>query len=297
MPALSTRNSTLPALVSFTALVISMVTVPVFGLGIRPRGPSTLPSLPAARIMSGVAITASKSVQPSMIFCTMSSPPTNSAPASVASRCFSPLARTNTRTALPSPCGRTTVPRTTWSECFGSTPRLIASSTVSLNLVWCVFLISSAASASLYGRASTFLRAFSTCFPACFMPLPLRPRAPELLGFHDFQTHVASRTHHGLHRRVQICGVEIDKLDLGDFLYLLLRNFSDFIAVRLSGALDNARRPQQKNRSRRRLQNKGKRPVGVNGNQHRKNHPVRFLRRLGIELLAKIHNVQAMRTK
>ena len=42
-----------------------LVTVPVFGLGIRPRGPSTLPSLPTDRIMSGVAITASKSVQPS----------------------------------------------------------------------------------------------------------------------------------------------------------------------------------------------------------------------------------------
>src|ERR1700741_565818 len=141
----------------------------------------------------------------------MSSPPTNSAPASVASRCFSPLARTSTRTDLPSPCGNTSVPRTTLSECFGSTPRLMASSTVSLNLVWCVFLISSAASASLYGRASTFLRAFSTCLPACFIPYPFTLSAvirregfdlvaPELLGFHDFQTHVASSTHHGPHR-------------------------------------------------------------------------------------------------
>src|ERR1035437_1151120 len=63
MPVLSTRNSTLPALISWMALTTS--TVPVFGLGIRPRGPSTLPSLPTERIMSGVAITASKSVQPS----------------------------------------------------------------------------------------------------------------------------------------------------------------------------------------------------------------------------------------
>src|SRR5947207_8693868 len=37
MPVLSTRNSTLPALISFTALPISVVTVPVFGFGIRPR--------------------------------------------------------------------------------------------------------------------------------------------------------------------------------------------------------------------------------------------------------------------
>ena len=58
-PVLSTRNSTLPAFISFTALATSLVTVPVFGLGIRPRGPSILPSLPTERIMSGVAITAS----------------------------------------------------------------------------------------------------------------------------------------------------------------------------------------------------------------------------------------------
>src|SRR5678815_3967384 len=49
-PALSTRNSTLPALISCTAFVTSGVTVPVFGLGIRPFGPSTLPSLPTDRI-------------------------------------------------------------------------------------------------------------------------------------------------------------------------------------------------------------------------------------------------------
>ncbi len=42
-----------------------LVTVPVFGLGISPRGPSTLPRRPADFIMSGVAMTASKSVQPS----------------------------------------------------------------------------------------------------------------------------------------------------------------------------------------------------------------------------------------
>src|SRR4029453_8363172 len=39
MPVLSTRNSTLPALISLTALAMSAVTVPAFGLGTRPRGP------------------------------------------------------------------------------------------------------------------------------------------------------------------------------------------------------------------------------------------------------------------
>ncbi len=82
IPVLSTRNSTLPALISLTAFAMSAVTVPVFGFGISPRGPSTLPSLPTARIMSGVATTASKSMNPPWIFSTISSPPTMSAPAS-----------------------------------------------------------------------------------------------------------------------------------------------------------------------------------------------------------------------
>src|SRR5260370_29509810 len=44
IPVLSTRNSTLPALISAIALATSTVTVPVFGFGISPRGPSTLPT-------------------------------------------------------------------------------------------------------------------------------------------------------------------------------------------------------------------------------------------------------------
>ena len=49
----STRNSILPPLMSVTALATSTVTVPVFGLGIRPRGPSTRPSRPTLPIRSG----------------------------------------------------------------------------------------------------------------------------------------------------------------------------------------------------------------------------------------------------
>src|SRR5207245_6366272 len=52
---LSVRNSTLPALISLIAFATSLVTVPVFGFGISPRGPSTFPNRPTERIMSGVA--------------------------------------------------------------------------------------------------------------------------------------------------------------------------------------------------------------------------------------------------
>src|SRR6202167_1320672 len=60
MPAFSARNSTEPPLAPLTAVVTSMVTVPTFGLGISPRGPKTLPSLPTKGIKSGVATTRRK---------------------------------------------------------------------------------------------------------------------------------------------------------------------------------------------------------------------------------------------
>src|SRR5690606_16183378 len=59
MPCLSTRNSTWPPLASFTACATFGVTVPSLGFGIRPFGPSSLPSRPTTPIMSGVAITRS----------------------------------------------------------------------------------------------------------------------------------------------------------------------------------------------------------------------------------------------
>jgi len=62
------------------ALATSKVTVPVFRVGHQGRGRGTLPSFPAERIMP-LANPASIR-QPFMIFCTISSPPTKSAPAS-----------------------------------------------------------------------------------------------------------------------------------------------------------------------------------------------------------------------
>ena len=78
---LSTRNSILPPLMSVTALATSGVTVPVFGFGIRPRGPSTRPRRPTLPIRSGVATTASKSRRPLATSSISSSAPTMSAPA------------------------------------------------------------------------------------------------------------------------------------------------------------------------------------------------------------------------
>ena len=110
-------------------------------------GPTFFPSRPTVPIMSGEAIATSNSNQPSSIRFTRSSPPTSSAPARSASWAFSPWAKTMTRVVLPVPCGRTTVPRTSWSAWRGSTPRRRWASTVPSNLLIDSFGSSSAASA------------------------------------------------------------------------------------------------------------------------------------------------------
>ena len=135
---------------SLTAFVTSVVTVPVFGFGIKPRVPSTLPRRPTLAIKSGVATTASKSKRPFETSSINSSPPTISAPAARASSARSPLANTRTRAVLPVPCGRFTVPRIAWSAFFGSTPRTRATSTVESYLVVDVSLASVTASRGVY---------------------------------------------------------------------------------------------------------------------------------------------------
>src|SRR6516165_8487518 len=133
-PAFSTRNSTEPPFAPLTAEVTSMVTVPTFGFGIRPRGPNTLPRRPTNGIRSGVAMQRSKSIWPALTFSTRSSAPTTSAPAALASSALAPRANTATRCDRPDPFGRLTTPRTIWSEWRGSTPKFIAISIVSSNL-------------------------------------------------------------------------------------------------------------------------------------------------------------------
>ena len=69
----STRYSSLPAAYSLTAWGTWGVTVPALGEGMRPLGPRTLPSLLITRIMSGLAMATSKSIQPFSISATSSS--------------------------------------------------------------------------------------------------------------------------------------------------------------------------------------------------------------------------------
>jgi fumarate hydratase class II len=68
IPVLSTLKSILPALTSVTAFPTSVVTVPLFGFGIKFLGPNTLPKRPNLAITEGTATIISISVHPAAIF-------------------------------------------------------------------------------------------------------------------------------------------------------------------------------------------------------------------------------------
>src|SRR5579864_5415421 len=262
---LSVRNSTLPAFTSCTAFATSKVTVPVFGLGMRPLGPSTLPRRPTDFMTSGVAIRASKSVQFSFwIFSTISSPPTKSAPAASASFTFSPVAMTRTFFDFPRPCGRTTVPRTIWSACLGSTPRRIVTSTVSSNFAYLTFCRSGTASCSGYGFSPTAARALVMFLPGfliyllrlpplnvvsksrgvfdqlnlsssaeprtCFSVPHIRPLAARSL--YHINPHRPRGALHAVDGRFERRRIQIGHLLLRNVFHLLQRHFADLVFIR-----------------------------------------------------------------
>src|SRR5680860_489526 len=247
---------------SATAFATSAVTVPVFGFGINPRGPRTRPSRPTLPIMSGVATTASKSSQPPLTFSISSSPPTTSAPASRAASALSPLAKTRTRAVLPVPWGRLTVPRTIWSALRGSTPRRMATSTVSSNFFllplfasliaaigensssWSndsdaaryVLLRCMSGSSVLLGLALLGLTLLD--WPAVVFGAQARPchgfcvRVPDRLRSVGRDAHRAGGALDDLHRRVDVVGVEVGQLGRGDLAHLVLGQLADLLLVR-----------------------------------------------------------------
>src|SRR5688572_25124160 len=134
LAVLSILNSTRPAFTALMPPAISSVTVPAFGFGIRPFGPSTRASVRTCFMASVVAMATSNSSHPSLIFFIRSARPASSAPAAIAF-CGSSV-KTITRTFLPEPLGSGVVPRTFCSPEVASTPRRNESSTVSSNLAF-----------------------------------------------------------------------------------------------------------------------------------------------------------------
>src|SRR5688572_8375434 len=261
LPALSILNSTRPALTSRTALAVSSVTVPVFGLGMRPRGPRTLPSLRTSLIASGVAMATSK--------------PTNSAPAAFAASAEGPLlANTRTLTVLPLPCGSGTVPRTIWSDCFGSTPRRNARSTVSLNFALgnlaktstaafsgYTFLATTTSSAFLYRLLGMLLSGASE-----------RELSRVLVLGEDFNAHAAGSPRNGSERGFFRGRVHVIEFQLHDLHDLLFGDLADLVLVRRLGTGGNASGFLEQDRSGRRLGDEGEGLVLVHGDDHGNHH-------------------------
>ena len=105
LPSLSFLISIDLFLILSTAFDKSSETVPIFGLGIRPFGPSIFPNFPIFAIIEGVQINLSKLISLSEIFFNKSSDPTTSAPLFLAS--LNLLSSHNIATFIffPLPCG------------------------------------------------------------------------------------------------------------------------------------------------------------------------------------------------
>src|SRR3989338_5576834 len=255
---LSDLNSILPALTSLIALATSALTVPAFGVGIRPRGPKIFPNLLKSRIISGVAITTSKSINPLPTFSIRSSAPIRSAPASLAFCSCSPLQKTAMRTFLPVPCGKTTVPRITWSELLVSILREKCNSTVSSNFTLGNLSIFSMASLREYVRSAV------NCCTAVFMRLLIL-----IILDHHLDTHAAGRSFNSFYGLGEIHRVQIFHFGLGDLFNLFARDLANFFTPSRPGGFSQIGRPFDQDGARRSLDDKIKRLILVNGNDRR----------------------------
>src|SRR5439155_1249108 len=195
---------------------------------------------PTCPMRSGVAMVVSNSMKPPWTFSTRSSAPTTSAPASRASRSFSPLAKTATRTVLPMPFGSTTAPRTIWSACLGSTPRRNERSTDSSNFAAGIPLSVAMASSTEYGFSrSTFAAAASyRLLTTVLIIVSLEPFSPlasaverqdqpllvaglrveALAELHDVDAVLAERRPHR-RRRIRLAGRNLQLHHRLDFLH------------------------------------------------------------------------------
>src|SRR5450432_677618 len=189
----------------------------------------------------------------------MSAKPTYSAPAALAASAALPSrVKTRTRTVLPLPCGSGTVPRTIWSDCFGSTPRRNARSIVSLNFAFGNFARTPTASLSGYvffasTTSSAFLNCLlGICFGAVHANQKILPRLFFILT-DNFNSHAAGGAGDDPERRLFIRRVHVLGLHFHDVQYLLARHLADLVLVRHFGTGGDARGFFQKDRSRWRL--------------------------------------------
>src|SRR5205809_2627882 len=252
---------------------------------------------------SGVATAVSNSIQPPCTRSTRSSAPITSAPASRASRSFSPLANTATRTVLPMPCGSTTAPRTIWSACFGSTPRRNERSTDWSNFAAGMLFTSATASSNVYCLSGAIFAAASLYrLPVRLLTIVAMSLSPTLYGslglrsLHDIDAHAAGGAFDGADRRVDRVGVQVHQFALRDLPNLLARDLADLVLVGHRRRLGDSRGALEQHRRRRRLHDERERPVLVDRHHDRQDQSL-LAARLRVEALTELHDVDAMLTE
>src|SRR5690606_3535432 len=217
-----------------------------------------------------------------------SSAPTLSAPAASAFSALSPRANTATLTSLPVPAGMLTTPPTMWSACRGSTPRFIAISSVSSNLA-------EASSRTVFSASSTLCSLRLSTLPSrafCFL-------VSFAIGsaLRHFEAHRAGAAFDDLRRVLDVVGVQILHLDLGDLGELRARDLAAADLARLlrtrlqvRGLLDQIGR-------RGRLRDEGKALVGIDGDDGGGRRALVEPVGRGVERLAEFHDVDAALTQ
>src|SRR5437588_2210591 len=159
-----------------------------------------------------------------------------SAPASSASRAFSPCANTAILTSLPRPLGSAIVPRSCSSAWRTFRPVRTWTSTDSLNLAWASSLISPIASAGGYSRSRSIRwRASSWALPRRAITPP--PGTWYAHPSNHLHAHRARRAGDDVLGRLDVVGVQVLHLALGDLAQLVLGDRAHLFSVGLGGAL------------------------------------------------------------
>src|SRR5690606_37616704 len=178
-------------------------------------------------MVSGVAMTMSKSMLPALMLSARSSRPTISAPASLAASALSPWANTATRTVLPVPAGSTTEPRTSWSDLRGSMPSCTATSMDSSNLAVAVSLTRLRASATGENLLRSILAAMAAARLDNF----------AISDSLDVDAHATGAACNRTDGCIEIGSGQVGLLGLGDFLGLGTGERANLVDVGACGAL------------------------------------------------------------
>src|SRR5690606_12178369 len=157
-----------------------------------------------------------------------------------------------------------------------------------------------ASSTEYFLPRSTFSAAALYFLPAIRLVLslvraPAMARAPRFSGgvssADDLQPHRAGGATDAAHGRLDVGGVEIRKLGLGDLPDLLHGDLADLVLVRLARPLLELGGLHQQDRRRRRLGDEGEAAVRVRGDEHGDDDVPHALG-ARVELLAELHDVE-----